>query len=119
MKRKDVVTSDMLVSLCDKYTDSYILTDIRDLAMILMCYTGFLRFDEVSNLKCNDITFHDDHFILNIKSSKTDQYRSGNKFMVAKGHTSACAYSIVSRYVSLALVDLTSTDFLIQTHDKD
>ena len=82
-----------------------------------MCYTGFLRFDEVSNLKCNDITFNDDHFILNIKSSKTDQYRSGNKFMVAKGHTSAFAYSILSRYVSLTSGYINR--FFIQTHDKD
>ena len=90
VKRNDVITSDMLVALCDQYTGNFALTDIRDLTMILMCYTGFLRFDETSKFKCNDVTFHDDHFILNIKSSKTDQFRSGNKVMVAKGHTSAC-----------------------------
>ena len=114
VKRNDVITSDMLVALCDQYTGNFALTDIRDLTMILMCYTGFLRFDETSKLKCNDVTFHDDHFILNIKSSKTDQFRSGNKVMVAKGHTSACAYAMLTRYISLASIDLTSTDFLFK-----
>ena len=41
VKRKDVVTSDMLVALCDQYANNTNLTDIRDLAMILTCYTGF------------------------------------------------------------------------------
>ena len=53
VKRKDVVTSDMLVALCNQYANNTNLTDIRDLAMILACYTGFLRFDEISKLKCN------------------------------------------------------------------
>ena len=52
VKRKDVVTSDRLVALCDQYANNTNFTDIRDLAMILTCYTGFL-----SKLKCNDIIF--------------------------------------------------------------
>ena len=114
VKRKDVISSEMLITLCDQYTDSPSLADLRDLAMILTCYTGFLRFDEVRKLKCNDVTFKEDHFILNITSSKTDQYRSGNKVMIAKGHTSACAYTMLERYLNLASIDLKSTDFLFK-----
>ena len=116
VKRKDVVNSDMLVALCDQHTYSTSLTDIRDLAMILTCYTGFLRFDETSKLRCNDVVFYDDHFTLNIRSSKTDQFRSGNKVMIAKGHTSACVYLMLNRFISLASIDLASNDFFVQTH---
>ena len=42
VKRKDV-TSDMLVALCNQYANNTNLTDIRDLAMILTCYTGFFE----------------------------------------------------------------------------
>lgn len=114
VKRKDVVTTDMLVSLCDQYIHSNSATDLRDLAMILTCYTVFLRFDEVSKLRCNDIDFHDDHYILTVKSSKTDQFRSGDKVMVAKGQTSACAYSMLNRYINIAGIDLSSNDFLFK-----
>lgn len=114
VKRKDVVNSEMLVSLCNQYIGSSNLLDIRDLAMILTGYTGFLRFDEISKLRCNDVTFHDDHFTLNIRSSKTDKFCSGNKVMIAKGHTSACAYTMLKRYFDLASVDLSSNDFLFK-----
>ena len=114
VKRKDVVTSDMLVALCDQHANNTNLTDIRDLAMILTCYTGFLRFDEISKLKCNDIIFYNDHFTINIRSSKTDQFRSGNKVLVAKGNTPACAYSMLNRFISLAAIDLKSSDYLFK-----
>ena len=39
VKRKDVVTSDMLVALCNQYANNTNLTDIRDLAMILTSCT--------------------------------------------------------------------------------
>ena len=56
-RRKDPVTSDMLVNLCNKYKDCKDLLIIRDLTMILFCYAGFLRYDEVSSLLCNILQF--------------------------------------------------------------
>lgn len=114
VKRKDVINSEMLVELCDQYIGSSDVVDIRDLAMILTGYTGFLRFDEISKLKCNDVTFQDDHFTLTITSSKTDKFRAGNKVLIAKGHTSACAYVMLRRYIDLAGIDLKSNGFLFK-----
>ena len=31
--------------------------------MITLAYAGFLRFNELSNLRCNDITFNSDHVV--------------------------------------------------------
>ena len=39
------------------YKVSNDLADIRDLTMILLGYAGFLTFNEISELKCNDIIF--------------------------------------------------------------
>ena len=44
--------------------------------MIPLGYAGFLRFNEISELKCNDNVFKDDHVILKIRKSKPDVYRS-------------------------------------------
>ena len=65
-------------------------------------------------MRCNDVVFEDDHFNLNIRSSKTDQFRSGNTVVVAKGQTSACAYSMLSRYISMANINILSNDFLFK-----
>ena len=34
--------------------------------------------------------------------------------MIAKSHTSACAYTMLERYLNLASIDLKSTDFLFK-----
>ena len=49
------------------------LVDKRFMAMALLAYTGFLRFDEPSNLRLKDIIPHPTYFELFIESRKTDQ----------------------------------------------
>ena len=85
---------------------------IRDLAMIVLSFAGFLRFDELSSLKCNDVTVHDHVLKLKIVHSKTDQYRQGNDVLISKGNTLACPVSIFRHYVSLSKSVL-SSDFYI------
>ena len=43
--KKDAVSSDMLKGLCKKFKDWEDLLHIRDLAMILIAFAGFLRYD--------------------------------------------------------------------------
>lgn len=59
--KKEPITSDVLVALCEKYSDSADLLVIRDLRMILIAFSGFLRFDDLSSLHSNDIKFHDNY----------------------------------------------------------
>ena len=55
-----------------------------------MAFAGFLRFDELANLKVKDLTLHDTHFELFIESSKTDQYREGAIVPNVKSGTDLC-----------------------------
>ena len=82
--------------------------------MILLSFSGFLRFNELSQLKCNDILVRDDHLVIKIRRSKTDQYRAGDEVLVAKGQTAACPYAMFLRYVDLAKVDLSSDMYLFR-----
>ena len=45
--------------------------------MALLAFAGFLRFDELSNLKLKVVVSHATCFELFIESSKTDQHRQG------------------------------------------
>ena len=114
--KKDVVTTDMLIELCSSNAtkNSEDLLQVRDLAMILIAFSGFLRYDELRNLKCCNVQFHDAYLSLQIESSKTDQYRSGNEVLIAKGESNACPYQMLQKYVVLADIDLTSTQFLFK-----
>ena len=82
--------------------------------MILIAFSGFLRYDELRNLKCCNVQFHDAYLSLQIESSKTDQYRSGNEVLIAKGESNACPYQMLQKKVVLADIDLTSTQFLFK-----
>ena len=46
----------MIKALCARYSASNELLEVRDLCMILLGFSGFLRFDELSSLRCNDIS---------------------------------------------------------------
>ena len=59
VKKKDIVNTEMLQNLCDLFKTSTDLVDIRDLTMILNGYAGFLRYNEISELTCSDISFYD------------------------------------------------------------
>ena len=65
--KKDPVSTDILISLCTMFQGSIDLTVVRDLIMILLCYSAFLRFSELSQLKCHDITVKDDYLVVKIK----------------------------------------------------
>ena len=82
--------------------------------MILLSFSGFLRYDEVSSLRFNYVKVHDNHLVLHLEKSKTDQYRQSSDVLIAKGSAVACPYSMFLRYVSLAGFSSGSKTFLFR-----
>lgn len=114
VQKKDPITTDMLITLCTKYEDSRDILVVRDLCMILVAFSAFLRYDELSNLRCNDIIMHDEYFSISIKKSKTDQYRHGNVVVVAKGGSLACPYALLNRYLRIIGCTVQNDTFLFK-----
>ena len=112
--KKDHISSEHIIELCSKYSVSTDLMIVRDLAMIVLGFAGFLRFNELSSLRCNDILFKDNHLHLYIRKSKTDQYRMGDSIVIAKGESAACPYNLLQKYFSLALIQPGSDNFLFR-----
>lgn len=112
--KKDHVSSDAIIDLCTIYKDSNDLAVVRDLAMITLCFSGFLRYNEVSSIRCKDVIFKDHYFTVNILKSKTDQYRFGNEIVISKGQTHACPYFVLEKYFLLADINAVSEDFLFR-----
>ncbi|XP_062611724.1 uncharacterized protein LOC134273549 [Saccostrea cucullata] len=101
VQKKEPITKDVLIELCDKFIDENYLLIVRNLTMILFCFAGFLRFDEAISLTFNDVIVHDEYLVLCIKKSKTDQYRQVSEVLVAKGSTSACPVNMYKKYLEL------------------
>lgn len=51
------------------------LYDIRSVALSLLAFAAFLRFDELSRLIRSDVKFENEMLQLFIESSKTDQFK--------------------------------------------
>ena len=112
--KKDPVTSEMLVNLCNMYKSSTDLLIVRDLTMIVIGFSGFLRFDELSSLICKNVKIFEDHLCILIDRSKTDQYRHGNEILISSGNTEACPVSMYKRYIALANLKVSSEEFIFR-----
>ena len=87
----------MLIELRNMFAGNSDLLVLRDLALILIGYAGFLRFDELVELRCSDVKFKENYISVQILKSKTDIYRKGNKVLIAKGVSAACPYSMLKK----------------------
>lgn len=112
--KKDVVSSEMLIDLCNMFAGNTDLLILRDLAMILIAYAGFLRFDELTELRCSDISFKENYLSIQIRKSKTDIYREGNEILIAKGVSAACPYHMLQSYMCKASIDCSSQSYLFR-----
>lgn len=83
--------------------------------MCSVSYAGFLRCDELSNLKANNLTFREDYLDIFVEKSKTDCYRNGKNVLIAKLNNQYCPVSILQCYISLAGIDLLSDMFLFRS----
>ena len=70
--KKEPVTPEMLRSLVEKFGGrNASLTDLRGLAICVLGYAGFLRYDEIAGLRFSDVKILEEHLDLFIASSKT------------------------------------------------
>ena len=58
--------------------------NLRLMMILVLSFMGFLRFSELSNLKCSDFILHNTQMVVFIENSKTDIYRKGHWLHLAK-----------------------------------
>ena len=76
--KKEPITTMDLRSMVENYCKTETLYNCGTIALCIVGSVGFLRFDEISRLKCYDILTSEEHMFIFIESSKTDQYRDGS-----------------------------------------
>ena len=117
--RKEPVTIEMLNGMARSMPDPITLSESRLLAMSLLAFAGFLRFDELAKLRCCDVSFSVDHVTLYIQQSKTDQYRDGASVVIAKSVSpEICPVFRLQEYIRLASIDLHTPERLFRAITK-
>ena len=95
------------------------LTRIRLSAICLLVYAGFLRFDELQKLRCCDMVFMRDRMEIAITSSKTDQYRQGDRIPVARFSLSTCPVAMMEKFFKAAAIQLSTCSGLLSVLKKE
>ena len=113
-KRKEPVTAEMLLAMVEAAGPSPSLTEVRLLAICLVAFAGFLRCEELLKLRCADVAFNTEGMVINITSSKTDQYREGASLVIAHMGTATCPVSMMQRYFSMGHLAHDSQDYLFR-----
>ena len=119
--RKEPVTAEMLKSMVDAAGPEPSLSEVRLLAVCLLAFAEFLRCEELLKLECADVEFNADGLVLNIRSSKTDQFREGASLLVGRTGTATCPVQMMESYFRLGHLNVGSHDrvFRAVIHAKD
>ncbi|KAL5496816.1 hypothetical protein EMCRGX_G013176 [Ephydatia muelleri] len=91
--QKEPVMANILKAMVEATGPEPPLSDVRLLAVWLVAFAGFLHCNELIKLKCYDITFNAEGIVINVQSSKTDQYRECASLVTAHTGSETCLYS--------------------------
>ena len=101
---KEPFSNDMIVALVNSLGKSPTLSDVCLVAACILAFSAFLRYDELARLRFSDVAFHDTHMEVHITSSKTDQYRQGNKVIVARTGSHTYPMAMLERYYAMGSI---------------
>jgi integrase len=90
------------------------ISDLRVLSIILIAFAGFMRFAEVAAMEVKHVKFVETHIEIFIPSSKTDQFRQGQKLYIARTGKVTCPVKMLLAYMRVAKVDTDSDDFIFK-----
>ena len=102
---KEPITGDILREMFDIIGGREAnLLNLRKFTILLLSFAGFLRFDEVSKLRLEDIQFHGTHMSLFLEGSKTDIYREGHTVVISRVPSSCCPVATLERFLGLGKI---------------
>ena len=118
-KGKEPLSLETIQKLCQRFPlESSSLFDIRTLTIIVLGFAGFLRFNEISNLKCSDILIYDTHTAIFVEKSKTDKYREGSWVLISRTNNSTCPVRILEKYLDMCAFQQDANQFVFCSLSK-
>ena len=113
--KKEPITPEILHLIVSKYGDVKDLSKLRVCVLCFLGFSGFLRFNELANLKVKNIVFHNSHIQLSIEKSKTDIYRRGNTVVISKTGNELCPVTWLKKYLQVANLDSSPDSFIFRS----
>ena len=100
----------MLRAMVDDVTKNETLVNVRLIAVCLLAFLGFLRFNELVNIQCHDVSIGVKMLKIRIPKSKIDQLlRKGE----ARSSASTCLVKMLEHYIHMVKIDKMDTELLL------
>lgn len=113
VQKKEPITIEMLRVMVDDADKNETLGNVRLTAACLLAFAGFLRFNELVNILCCDVSIEADMLKICIPKSKTDQMRKGDQVVIARSSTSTCPIKMLERYIHMAKIGNMDTELFL------
>lgn len=99
VNRKEPISSSLILDIIGKSNlDNPV--ELRNVTMYVLSFTGFFRFDDVSRIRRNDISFNQGFMVIKVLKSKNDQLRRGDEVIISELSSCACPVKLLKRYLS-------------------
>ena len=89
------------------------LEDVRTMVFVVLGFCGFLRYNEIVNVRKGDIVLEEGFVRVFVEKSKTDIYRDGRWVYIATG-ISTCPVGVITYYLRKCGSDLKKDSFLFR-----
>ena len=113
-KKSVAMTSEAIQTLYDHF-HSEDLHDQRFLLILLVCYTGFLRIDELLSVQLKHVDLQATKLLLFLPQCKNDQLRQGSTVHISSLESKYCPVRFVQKYLRICgfQVDIHQNAFLL------
>ena len=116
--KKEPVTVEMLEAIVADAQQSGSLADLRLATACVLGFAGFLRFNELVNLRPSSMEVQDDILRIRIERSKTDQLRQGDEVLIARTRSSTCPVALLESYMKQTRMSWEDNRFLFRPIQK-
>ena len=114
VQKKAPFSIEMLQAIVQDSKNNNSLANIRLATVCVLAFAGFLRYDELANIRPCDLQLSPGCVTVKIPKSKTDQYRQGNEVVIARTGSDTCPVALLEEYLKRGGIDLDSQLFLFR-----
>ncbi len=82
--RKEPLKKQEVARIVEKLTETEDCLKLRTAVFIAVGFAGFMRWNDMENIKVEDMTFHSDHMEIRLKKRKNDQFRRGSVILISR-----------------------------------
>ena len=94
------------------------LDQLQIVTLATLGFAGFLRWDDLSQIKICDIEFHRGFIKIFLEKRKNDQFREGSRIYIAETETRYCPVGLLKRFIQAGEHSLDSFLFRKISHTK-